>query len=80
MFNLILFDVHENFLFSLTPEGKDWVHQRKRNISKKTKKKNVLKPLGDSHEMLLNYKKAALYFTTIMTEKIDRYSSIQKLS
>ena len=44
MFNLILFDVHENFLFSLTPEGKDWVHQRKRNISKKTKKKNVLKP------------------------------------
>ena len=39
MFNLILFDVHENFLFSLTPEGKDWVHRRKRNISKKKKKK-----------------------------------------
>ena len=46
---------------------------------KKTKKKNVLKPLGDSHEMFLTYKNAALYFTTIMTEKIDRYSSIQKL-
>ena len=45
----------------------------------KTKKKNVLKPLGDSHEMFLTYKNAALYFTTIMTEKIDRYSSIQKL-
>ena len=47
---------------------------------KKQKKKNVLKPLGDSHEMFLTYKNAALYFTTIMTEKIDRYSSIQKLS
>ena len=46
---------------------------------KKTKKKNVLKPLGDSHEMFLTYKNAASYFTTIMTEKIDRYSSIQKL-
>ena len=46
---------------------------------KKPKKNNVLKPLGDSHEMFLTYKNAALYFTTIMTEKIDRYSSIQKL-
>ena len=46
---------------------------------KKQKKKNVLKPLGDSHEMFLTYKNAASYFTTIMTEKIDRYSSIQKL-
>ena len=46
---------------------------------KKQKQKNVLKPLGDSHEMFLTYKNAALYFTTIMTEKIDRYSSIQKL-
>ena len=46
---------------------------------KQKQKKNVSKPLGDSHEMFLTYKNAALYFTTIMTEKIDRYSSIQKL-